>query len=106
MMELEQKYLALLHEAERRGLPDLPATGLLDGLEREALIERHAEPGDRRALRIRLTRQGQQLARKLFEQHGLWIAGLFGNLTATERTQLARLLDKVATNTGAAHGTA
>ena len=167
MMELEQKYLALLNEAERRGLPDLPAirlcfqtlslaaridrdcaallaphglsegrfvmlflldaapdglapnllaeqagvtratvTGLLDGLEREALVERHAEPGDRRALRIRLTRQGQQLARKLFEQHGLWIAGLFGNLTSTERTQLARLLDKVAANTGAAHGAA
>ena len=162
-MELEQKYLALLNEAERRGLPDLQGirlcfqtlslatridrdcaallaphgltegrfvmlflldtapdglapnvlaeqagvtratiTGLLDGLEREALIERHAEPGDRRALRIQLTRQGQRLARKLFEQHGLWIAGLFGNLTSTERTQLARLLDKVATHTGAA----
>lgn len=167
-MVLEQKYLALLQEAERRQLPDLQGirlcfqtlslaaridrdcaallaphglsegrfvmlflldaapdglapnllagqagvtratvTGLLDGLEREALAERHAEPGDRRALRIRLTRKGRQLARTLFEQHGQWIADLFGNLTAAERTQLARLLDKVAANTGAAaHGAA
>ena len=162
-MELEQKYLALLNEAERRGLPDLQGirlcfqtlslatridrdcaallaphgltegrfvmlflldtapdglapnvlaeqagvtratiTGLLDGLEREALAERHADPSDRRALRIRLTRQGKRLAQKLFEQHGLWIAGLFSHLSAAERTQLARLLDKVATHTGAA----
>lgn len=157
MITLQQKYLALLAEAERRGHPDLDSTrlcfqalslagridedcaallaphgltegrfvllflldaagealspnalaqqagvtratvtGLLDGLEREALVERHADADDRRALRIELTRQGKQLARRLFEQHGRWIAGLFGGLSAAERTQLARLLDKVA----------
>ena len=160
-MELAQKYQALLHEAQRRQLPDVAGirlcfqtlslasaidrdcaallaphglsegrfvilflldaaseglapnalaeqagvtratvTGLLDGLEREALIERQADAHDRRALRIRLTRKGKQVAKQVFEQHGRWIAGLFGNLSTSEREQLAALLDKVAANLG------
>lgn len=81
--------------AERAGVTRATVTGLLDGLEREALIERHAHASDRRALRIQLTRQGKQLAGRMFDQHGRWIASLFGDLSAAERAQLAALLDKV-----------
>lgn len=84
--------------AERAGITRATVTGLLDGLEREALIERQADLHDRRALCIRLTRKGRQLARKVFDQHSHWIAGLFATLSPTERRQLARLLGKVATN--------
>ncbi len=82
--------------AEQAGVTRATVTGLLDGLERDALIERHADAADRRALRIRLTPPGQQLARTVVAQHGLWIAGLFAGLTEPERHQLAGLLDKVA----------
>jgi DNA-binding MarR family transcriptional regulator len=82
--------------AERAGVTRATVTGLLDGLERAALIERQAEAGDRRARRIRLTRKGKQVAQKMFDQHGRWIAGLFSGLSAAERGQLAALLDKVA----------
>lgn len=82
--------------AEQAGVTRATVTGLLDGLERDALIERQAEAGDRRALRIRLTQQGRRLAGTLVEQHGRWIAGLFGGLTPAERGQLAGLLDKAA----------
>ncbi|MNZ93371.1 Transcriptional repressor MprA [compost metagenome] len=82
--------------AEQAGVTRATVTGLLDGLERDALIERQAQAGDRRALRIRLTDQGRQLAATVVEQHGRWIAGLFGGLTAAECSQLAGLLDKVA----------
>ena len=160
-MELEQKYLALIQEAQRRKLPDVDGirlcfqtlslasridrdcatllaphglsegrfvllflldaaadglapnilaekagvtratiTGLLDGLEREELIARHADASDRRALRIRLTLKGKRVARTVFEQHGRWIAGLFGNLSASQRRQLGSLLNKVAGNLG------
>ncbi|MDF3834963.1 MarR family transcriptional regulator [Cupriavidus basilensis] len=156
MNALEQKYLALLNEAERRKLPDLDSirlcfqalslasaidrdcaallaphglsegrfvllflldaaqdglapntlaqqagvtratvTGLLDGLEREALIERHADATDRRALTIRLTRKGKQVASKVFDEHGRWIASLFGDLSVQERSMLGALLRKV-----------
>lgn len=84
--------------AEQAGVSRATVTGLLDGLEREALIERQADASDRRALRIRLTRRGKRVAKEVFDQHGRWIAGLFGNLSAPERTQLAALLDKVAAN--------
>ncbi|MFT3803562.1 MAG: MarR family transcriptional regulator [Burkholderiaceae bacterium] len=88
--------------AERAGVTRATVTGLLDGLERESLIERRADADDRRALRIRLTRKGKRVAGTVFEQHGRWIAGLFGNLSATERKRLAALLDKVAGNLGSA----
>ncbi|MNV12094.1 Transcriptional repressor MprA [compost metagenome] len=84
--------------AEQSGVTRATVTGLLDGLEREALIERTADSTDRRALRIHLTRKGKQMAKKVVDQHGRWIAGLFGNLSATERRQLTTLLDKVALN--------
>ncbi|MGT2437004.1 MarR family winged helix-turn-helix transcriptional regulator [Bradyrhizobium betae] len=41
--------------AGQAGATRATITGLLDGLEREALIERHADSMDRRALTIRLT---------------------------------------------------
>lgn len=86
--------------AERAGVTRATVTGLLDGLEREAMIERHANMDDRRALCIRLTRKGKRAAKVVFEQHGRWIASLFGNLSLSERDQLTALLEKVATNLG------
>ncbi|SEI42228.1 DNA-binding transcriptional regulator, MarR family [Achromobacter sp. NFACC18-2] len=86
--------------AERAGITRATVTGLLDGLEREALIERHADANDRRALCIRLTRKGKRIAKQVFEQHGRWIAGLYGNLSKPERKQLAALLEKIAGNLG------
>ena len=83
--------------AQQAGVSRATVTGLLDGLEREALVARQADANDRRALRICLTPQGRQVAQAVFAQHGRWIASLFGLLDAAERAQLARLLDKVAT---------
>lgn len=76
-------------------------SGLLDGLEREELIERRADANDRRARRIQLTHKGKRLAKTVFEQHGRWAASLSANLSAAERKQLAALLGKVAGNLGA-----
>lgn len=84
--------------AERAGVTRATVTGLLDGLERAELIERHAHASDRRALCIRLTRKGKRVAKAVFQQHGHWIASLYGSLSVPERKQLAALLDKVATN--------
>ncbi len=82
--------------AEQAGVTRATVTGLLDGLERDALIARHADPVDRRALCIRLTDTGKALAAQVFEQHSRWIASLYASLTATEREQLSTLLSKVA----------
>ena len=86
--------------ADNAGVTRATVTGLLDGLEREGLIERLADTNDRRALCIRLTRKGKRAAKTVSEQHGRWIAGLYGNLSVSERKQLATLLEKVAGNLG------
>ncbi|PJK10020.1 MarR family transcriptional regulator [Lysobacteraceae bacterium NML08-0793] len=86
--------------AERAGISRATVTGLLDGLEREALIERQADAQDRRALRIVLTRKGKRLAKQVFAQHSQWIASLFGGLASNERKQLRRLLGKLAAASG------
>ncbi|MCL6612050.1 MAG: MarR family transcriptional regulator [Peptococcaceae bacterium] len=47
---------------------DSPAiTGLLDRLEKEDLVERRNDPGDRRALKVFLTEKGKKLAEEIFE---------------------------------------
>ena len=84
--------------AERAGVSRATVTGLLDGLEREAMIERHINEDDRRALCIRLTRKGKEVAKDFFKHLSSWIAVLFANLSLAERHQLAVLLDKVAVN--------
>lgn len=84
--------------AEQAGITRATVTGLLDGLEREQLVERHADPEDRRALCIRLTAKGKQVAKSVFDQHSRWIASLFAGLTQVEREQLTGLLEKVAKN--------
>lgn len=82
--------------SDQAGVSRATITGLLDGLEREALIERLADRADRRALRIVLTPQGQRVANTVFAEHGRWIASLFGSLSGSERQQLSALLNKVA----------
>lgn len=103
LLDAASEGLAPNRLAEQAGVTRATVTGLLDGLEREALIKRHADASDRRALRICLTRKGKQLAKKVFEQHGRWISSLFGNLSAAERRQLAGLLDKVSEGIAVRH---
>ncbi len=90
--------------AERAGVTRATMTGLIDSLEKDLLVERHADPVDRRALRIRLTPKGKRLAQKVFKAHGQWIAGLFGGLTEKEQDMLGHLLGKAAAGL-APHGT-
>ena len=96
LLESASEGLAPNHLAEQAGITRATVTGLLDGLEREALAERLPDPADRRALRVQLTANGRQLARKLFARHSQWIAGLFSNLSPAERGQLGKLLAKAA----------
>ena len=84
--------------AEQAGITRATVTGLLDGLEREGLIERQADTEDRRALKIQLTSKGKLIAKEVFDQHSRWISGLFGNLSFEERDQLTQLLEKVSNN--------
>jgi DNA-binding MarR family transcriptional regulator len=70
-------------------------TGLVDRAARDGLVERHADPTDRRAWRVHLTPKGQRAFREAERRHAARVVKLFGSFSATELTTLTRLLDKL-----------
>ncbi|MFL6591302.1 MAG: MarR family winged helix-turn-helix transcriptional regulator [Luteimonas sp.] len=73
-------------------------TRLLDRLEIKGLIERVADPGDRRALHIHLTDAGTAIWRDI-EQCGQRVHDqAFGDMPQAERDELLRLLERVRDN--------
>ncbi len=70
-------------------------TALVDRLEQEALVQRIAHPTDRRSTLIQLSTQGQQVAPQLVAEHQRAVARAFATLSAEERHQLERILDKI-----------
>jgi DNA-binding MarR family transcriptional regulator len=70
-------------------------TGLVDRAERDGLVERHADPGDRRATRIQLTRRGLKLYDEALARHARRLERLFRVLGARDLDTLNQLLDKL-----------
>ncbi|MGX9710627.1 MarR family winged helix-turn-helix transcriptional regulator [Stenotrophomonas hibiscicola] len=87
--------------AERAGVTRATISGLLDGLQREGLLQRRCDAEDGRRLQIVLTGPGKRLAETLFDQHTQWIGGLFNGLDSDEQHHLSRLLHKVWQHTDA-----
>jgi DNA-binding MarR family transcriptional regulator len=69
-------------------------THLVDRLEREGLVERVADPDDRRGLLVGLTRKGRALVRRVAPSHLETEQRLLAALTPQEQADLARLRRK------------
>lgn len=67
-------------------------TGIVDQLEKEGLVERAAEPADRRAYRVRLTRAGRKSFGEMARAHEEWIVEMLGGLSRREHAEIYRLL--------------
>jgi len=72
-------------------------TGLVDRAARDGLVERKADPDDRRAWRVHITPKGLRAYRDAERRHQSRLAKLFGSLSATELGSLIRVLDKLRT---------
>lgn len=70
-------------------------TGLTDRLVAEGLVERHDDPGDRRAWAVRLTPEGRRQFRAMARAHEAWVMELFSGLTAAQQSQLFDLLGQL-----------
>lgn len=70
-------------------------TGLVDRAARDGLVERRADPGDRRAWRVHVTPKGQRAFREAERRHAAKVKKLFAGLTQAEISTLIHLLDKV-----------
>ncbi len=70
-------------------------TGIVDQLAREKLVERLAEPADRRAFRVRLTRAGERVFAEMAREHEAWIVSVLSGLSRREHAELLGLLAKL-----------
>lgn len=81
--------------AERSGVTRATITGLLDGLERDGLIQRQPSLSDRRMLSVHLTEKAHQLMSKMLPDHFCRTTGLMAQLTSEEKKTLIELLQKL-----------
>jgi len=70
-------------------------TGITDQLQREKLVERVTDPGDRRAYSVRLTAAGRRTFRKMARVHEEWITELLEGVSPDEKEKLISLLSRL-----------
>ena len=83
--------------AEKTGVTRATISGLLDGLEKDGLIERRSDPGDRRLIRVNLTAAGHGFLDKIRPGYCRWLSSIVEPLSEEERQQLVMLLEKIRT---------
>lgn len=70
-------------------------TGLVDRAARDGLVERRADPNDRRAWRVHITPKGTRAFRLAERHHAARVRTLFSPLAPAELATLIGLLDKL-----------
>jgi len=67
-------------------------TGIVDPLEKQGLVERKAEPADRRAYRVQLTRAGRKAFAEMARAHEDWVVEMLAGLSRKEQAEIYRML--------------
>lgn len=67
-------------------------TGIVDRLEEDGMVERHAVKGDRRASRARLTAEGKAHFQELATAHEEWINSLLADFSEAEAEEVSNRL--------------
>lgn len=95
-LTLKSEAVGMSELGESLGMSPRDMTVLVDGLEKEGLVRRVSHKHDRRIKLVELTRAGRQVAEHELGPSQSAAAALFDDLTAEERGELLRLLEKVA----------
>ena len=83
------------HLADAYGVTKATITGLIDGLERDQLVQRLHDPLDRRASLVLLTKTGREFLDALLPHHFKRTAEVFAGFTAADRQSLAGMMAKI-----------
>jgi DNA-binding MarR family transcriptional regulator len=78
--------------AEALHIAPRSATEVADGLQQRGLVERTPDPGDRRAVLLRLTAEGRRVRDEADRARAADNEELFSRLSADDRATLTRLL--------------
>lgn len=92
----ERESVRLRDLAEHLHIVARSATDIVDSLEAAELVTRAPDPSDRRAVLVELTDAGRALLDRVDEARRQVSADMFDGLEPAERTELDRLLHKIA----------
>jgi len=91
--------------AAQQGVTRATMTGLLEGLERDGLVDRFPDPEDRRSTLVRLTAEGRALLDRVMPAYYRQVGALMADFSAEDRAAAQRTLDhllrRVETESGA-----
>lgn len=68
---------------------------LLDALQRQKLLERAEDPGDRRSKHLRMTAAGRVVCARVTETHAALSAGLLEDVSADDNAACLRAFDAI-----------
>jgi DNA-binding MarR family transcriptional regulator len=83
--------------AELLGVDPPTVTRKIQQLEREELVSRHADPDDRRATRIKLTRAGRRTLERVLKARREWFDRMVDDWDDADLTAFASLLGRFST---------
>ncbi|MEW2545087.1 MarR family transcriptional regulator [Streptomyces sp. NPDC047002] len=81
--------------ARHLGLDKSSMTGLVDRAERRGLVRRTRAPHDGRSVRVSLTDEGREVARRLTEDAGRRVGALAAHLTDARRALLSSVASEL-----------
>lgn len=84
--------------AEKAGVSRATMTGLIDGLDRDGLVTRVTDVGDRRKFLIKLTSTGQAKLDEVMPEYYRRVADLMGILSSEQGENLTSMLTKLQNN--------
>lgn len=87
--------LAMGELARRVGTTEKTLTGVVDRLEREGYLHRERDAADRRLVRVRLARRGEEAHRRIDDLVNDKVARLLALLDPSERRTLFRIVEKL-----------
>jgi len=81
--------------AEEAGVTRATMTGLVDTLEKDALVTRKNDPADRRTVLVQLTGSGRKRLARMLPGYFAAVTKMLQPLNTAERKQLVTLLQKI-----------
>lgn len=87
--------LAMGELARRVGTTEKTLTGVVDRLERQGYVNRERDAADRRLVRVRLARRGDEAHRRIDDLVNAKVAELLALLDPADRRALARIVEKL-----------
>ena len=91
-LEREPKGLSMGELSRRMMVTGGNVTSIVDQLEKEQLVQRQPQPGDRRAYAVHLTPAGRKAFSAMATAHESWVVGLLSPLATPQQEQLFQLL--------------